>query len=127
MSSIVPPSGASTSTPHTDTRRGLFGSKTVPSTQPLDGFGLQLDRHEAGESGATAVLRDSTMSMPRAAGGGAGVHDRDAARENRAEHAGRPRSAASTSTPRLSRARRSSGQPSRLDRAVPICAARLPS
>src|SRR6266849_6204949 len=33
MSSIVPPSGASTSTPRTETSRGLFGSNTVPSTQ----------------------------------------------------------------------------------------------
>ena len=35
------------------------------------------------------VLRDSTMSMPRSRGGRARVHDRDAARQNRPQHAGR--------------------------------------
>ena len=49
-----PPSGASTSTPRTETSRGLFGSNTVPSTQRSPSSVVQLDRHQAGEMRATA-------------------------------------------------------------------------
>ena len=41
---IVPPSGASTVIPRTETIRGLFGSKTAAFDPAFPGAGVQLDR-----------------------------------------------------------------------------------
>ena len=100
MISIVPPSGASTLTPRTDTSRGLFGSKTVPSTQrsPASVCSL-IDTRLVKWRGR--VLRDSTMSMPRSrAAARALTIDTPPDRIGRSTPAAAL--AASTSTPRLS-------------------------
>ena len=86
--SIVPASGASTSRRCTDTSRGLFGSNTVPSTQRSPRSVCSLTETQAGVSARDRELRDSTMSMPRSRGDRARVHDRDAARQDRPQHAG---------------------------------------
>src|SRR6476646_4048445 len=65
MISIVPPSGASTSTPRTETSRGLFGSNTVPSTQRSPASVRSLIESRL-VKWRDRELRDSTMSMPRA-------------------------------------------------------------
>ena len=64
MISSVPASGASTLMPRTDTRRGLFGSNTVPSAQRSPSLVCSLSETRLAKS-RDRVLRVSTISMPR--------------------------------------------------------------
>ncbi len=97
---IVPPSGASTSTPRTDTSRGLFGSNTVPSTHRSPASVRSLIDTRLWKC-RDRVLRDSTMSMPRArAAARALTIDTPLERIGRSTPAAAL--AASTSSPRLS-------------------------
>ena len=65
MISIVPASGASTLTPRTDTRRGLFGSNTVPSAQRSPSLVCSLSETRLVKCARRACCAISTISMPR--------------------------------------------------------------
>src|SRR3954467_3276947 len=96
MISIVPPSGASTATPRTETRRGLFGSNTVPSTQRSPESVCSLIDTRLVKC-RDRELRVSTISMPRARAAAraltietplARVDDQNAARQDGPQQAG---------------------------------------